>query len=146
MKNIYYIFVLLVLWSCKTKKITTNNELKTENSTISAKDFTIVNGDSILKEDLLYTLKNVQIENKHLIAKMQYGGGCVKPHIFQLVTNGLIDEKGNMSFFILHKTHNDYCKALLTEERIFDLSELYDLKSERLKTITINEMKNLPLH
>ena len=148
MKYAYFLIAFVFLVSCKTKKISTNNvqDFDNKNELIENKAFTIQNFTSLNKEDLLFSIKEARIVNEQLFVNLQYGGGCVKPHVFELVTNGLINERGNMSFYVLHKTHNDNCKALLMEEKVFNLSELYNLKSELLKTITINEMKELPLH
>lgn len=143
--SFYFLFFILV--ACKTKDLTNNNEVVQENKIeiIKNKSFSIMDLNQIDKQDLLFNINEVGVENKQLKVNLQYGGGCVKPHVFELVTNGLIDKNGNMSFYLLHKTHNDKCKALLIENHVFDLTKVYNLKSNLLKTITINETKLLPL-
>ncbi|MEZ4979266.1 MAG: hypothetical protein R2772_08200 [Chitinophagales bacterium] len=101
--------------------------------------------DNIAKEDLLYHIENVEIKNKELKVVVQYGGGCIKPHLFELQTDGAIVEDGMMHFFLLHKSRNDMCKALIIEELSFDLSLLYDLESELLKGIVLNKDFKLSL-
>jgi hypothetical protein len=80
-----------------------------------------------------------------LLVQVQYGGGCIKPHVFKLVTDGIIDKEGGMDFYLLHKTHDDMCKALLMEDLIFDLAQIYSLKSEVLSNIRLNKMPKIDL-
>ncbi|MCB0509358.1 MAG: hypothetical protein H6579_03910 [Chitinophagales bacterium] len=108
-------------------------------------DFQFSDLDKIPKEDLLYHIEKVELKNKSLSIVVQYGGGCVKPHHFELHTDGRISEEGNMNFFLLHKTRNDMCKALIIEELNFDLSLLYQLESKLLKGIVLNKDFKLSL-
>lgn len=147
MKYILYLIISFTFLSCKTKDLTNNKITLEENKVglIESNAFSILNLEEIDKQDLLFNINELSIENNQLIAVVQYGGGCVKPHVFELVTDGLINEDANMNFYILHKTHDDKCKALIIEKLSFDLNNLYNLKSNLLKTITINAMKELPL-
>lgn len=108
-----------------------------------ATPFTLGMLDTPEKADLLFSIKGVSIEEKNLRVEVQYGGGCVKPHVFELLTDGIIDANGNMKFQLLHRTHNDLCKALIMETLVFDFSRLYDLNSEKLKSFTINQQRKM---
>ena len=146
----YLLMCFLVLSSCKAKKdlqATTSGEVKSEVVENSPKKltFSIESIDDISKEDLLFSIKDVKIADKKLAVQVQYGGGCVKPHVFELVTDGVIDQTGNMDFYLLHKTHGDKCKALLIENLVFDIENLYSLKSEVLTTVKLNNMRKIDL-
>ncbi|MBL6875881.1 MAG: hypothetical protein ISR01_03725 [Chitinophagales bacterium] len=148
MKNFLKIFLLifLVISSCKAKKAV--SETAEGDETIELLDlgnkmqsFQIGEIDEPVKEDLMFVIKDLTILEKKVEIKVQYGGGCVKPHVFELYTDGVLDKTGNMDFYLLHKTHSDYCKALIMETLVFDLNPLYDLQSQKLKTIRINDLR-----
>lgn len=141
----------LLLFACKAKKdlsLVETDAVKSELVEIEnpLKSFTMGSLDNIAKEDLLYSLKEVKIADKKIAVQVQYGGGCVKPHLFELITDGVIDQSGNMNFYLLHKTHNDRCKALMIEDLVFDLENLYKLQSDVLKTIRLNNMRKIDLN
>ena len=95
------------------------------------------------KADLLFSIRNLSWAGEQLKIDVQYAGGCVRPHVFDLSTDGIIDASGNMAFQLLHRTHNDFCKALMMETLVFDFSSLYQLNSEKLKTFTINQQDKM---
>lgn len=143
----HYLFIVLfssiLFTSCKIGKLnkaeqTNINELDLKSASF-ASNIVFASLSNIAREDLLYYIEQVDFKNKELIIEVQYGGGCVKPHLFELHTDGNIGEDGNMHFFLLHKTRNDMCKALILEELRFDLSMLYDLESNVLKGIVLNK-------
>ena len=98
MKYATYLILTLLFLSCKTKKISNENveELQNKLENIENSDFKIQNLDTIDKQDLLFSIKEVKIIDKQLTVNLQYGGGCVSPHVFELVSNGLINKKGEM--------------------------------------------------
>lgn len=136
MKLILYILLALipVLQSCQTKQIA-----KTVSVSKPTYDFAIINMNDIEIGDLLYKLKGVKLQEGQLFVDVEYSGGCVKPHIFSLVTDGMVRDAGVMKFALLHKTKDDKCKALLKENMTFDISSVLNLGSEKLKEIQINE-------
>ncbi len=131
--------------SCKAKKAASetvrgDGTIKLHDTGNKIQSFQIGEIDEPVKEDLMFVIKDLTILEKKVEIKVQYGGGCVKPHVFELYTDGVLDNSGNMDFYLLHKTHNDYCKALIIEALVFDLKPLYDLQSQKLKTIRINDL------
>lgn len=144
------LLALLLLSACKAKKAASNelaNLEKVENLESAKKPagFEVTSIDKVSKEDLLFHINKMAIKDKMLTVQVKYGGGCVKPHVFELVTNGIISKEGGMNFYLLHKTHNDMCKALLIEDLSFDLAQLYNLQSSVLKNIQINKMPKIDL-
>lgn len=144
------LLIFLLLLGCKAKKaavVSVQNEKEIEliPSSFKAQDFKIVNAAVIDKADLMFSMKGITLMEKMVEVKVQYGGGCVKPHIFELVTDGVIDDQGNMKFHLLHKTHHDKCKALLMESLVFNLEPLYNLESEKLKSFQVNNMRKIEL-
>jgi len=132
--------------SCKAKKAASetvrgDGTIKLHDTGNKIQSFQIGEIDEPVKEDLMFVIKDLTILEKKVEIKVQYGGGCVKPHVFELYTDGVLDNSGNMDFYLLHKTHNDYCKALIIEALVFDLKPLYDLQSQKLKTIRINDLR-----
>lgn len=144
-----FLWIAILFTSCKTRKqnkmeVSHLNEI-THKSVDSSSNLIFASLNNIAKEDLLYHIENVDFKNRELKIVVQYGGGCVKPHLFELHTDGAIMEDGMMHFFLLHKTRNDMCKALIIEELSFDLSILYDLESKLLKGIVLNKDFKLSL-
>lgn len=134
MKFIFTTFLMvLTLGACQQKQLATKNAVS-----VLQYDFAIVNMSNISKEDLLYKLKEVKLEGNFLYVDVEYSGGCVKPHVFSLVTNGLVRKDGVMEFAVLHKTKDDKCKALLTENIAFDISSIINLQSQKLKELELN--------
>jgi hypothetical protein len=145
-----FLVIFLLLFGCKAKKIpvsTVENEKKivVVEPKFKASTFQIGSLDDIDKEDLMFNLKGMSLEEDKLVLNVQYGGGCLKPHVFELVTDGVIDNSGTMDFYLLHKTHDDRCKALLMETLVFDFKPLYDLQSEKLMNYRINNNRKMEL-
>lgn len=148
-KSISLVIILfLLLLGCKAKKAASNSvvdEVKSEGLMPSdeAKAFIIGDIDNVGKADLMFSMKEIELKGNKLEIAVQYGGGCVRPHVFELVSDGVIDSKGNMDFFLLHKTHNDMCKALIMETLVYDFQPLFNLKSEKLKSFKVNDMRKM---
>ena len=144
MKQFFYVFVFLFLVSCKSKDglVSSPRVQDGEVVVVEGKKALLFNVGMLNepdKADLLFSIRNLSLADKQLKIDVQYAGGCVRPHVFELVTDGIIDTNGNMAFQLLHRTHNDFCKALIMETLVFDFSSLYQLNSEKLKTFTINQ-------
>jgi hypothetical protein len=76
-----------------------------------------------------YHIKEVAINGDSISIKVQYGGGCVKPHIFEIVELKN-DNDSRIQLHLLHLTTNDRCKALLRETLTFDLKPYFNLNSK----------------
>jgi len=105
------------------------------------KNVTIVEKIELKEEDLKFSIQNASQIGHGFRVKVQYGGGCVKPHVFELITDGIISKQGNIQFWLLHKTHDDLCKALINEELMFDVSEITIFNQNKLKTLQVNELE-----
>ena len=72
-----------------------------------------------------YTLGLVEATGITLTATVTYGGGC-SPHRMDLVAWGawMESEPVQINALITHDDGDDICDALVTEERVFDLSPL----------------------
>lgn len=144
MKPYFFLFFLYVLslTACKSKKVVEHYQddlvLVEQKKQSATDDFSIASLDNIQKEDLMYQLKDIQLKNDSIIFDVSYSGGCVRPHEFELVTDGVILANGQLHFYLLHKTHDDYCKALLMEQRSFNLQRIFELKSEKLSQLVVN--------
>lgn len=137
--NFYHFFVITFLFiSCKAKQeIAVSKDQKIVSNTVN-QTFFVGSINSIDKEDLLFQMVSANLMDQVLNIQVQFGGGCISVHQFELVTNGVITADGVMEFFVLHKTHDDYCKALLIKDLTFNLNEIYNLESEKLKSIKLN--------
>lgn len=72
-----------------------------------------------------YTLGAVEASGRTLTAEVTYGGGCA-PHRMDLVAWGgwLESNPVQVNALVTHDDGGDRCKALVTQERAFDLSPL----------------------
>ncbi|MEY2923890.1 MAG: hypothetical protein RLZZ337_430 [Bacteroidota bacterium] len=116
--------VILVLTSCKARKKTI--EVPTQKE--------------IDKKDLSYTFISSEIVGDSLVAKLQYGGGCIKPHQFSLVQTPRV-KADEVNIYLLHTTYDDRCKALVRTEQKFSIASL--LKDNSIKSIKLNGEKEL---
>lgn len=92
------------------------------------------------KKDLSYTFISSEIVGDTLVAKLQYGGGCVKPHQFSLVQTPRV-EKGEVNIWLKHTTYDDKCKALVRTEQKFSIATL--LKDATISSIKLNGEKEM---
>ena len=92
------------------------------------------------RSELKYTFISSEIVEDSLVAKIQYGGGCIKPHVFNLVQTNK-DDNGRAYLWLLHKTTDDKCKAIVRTTRTYDVSTL--LKDSTVKSIQLNGDKIL---
>lgn len=145
---LFILTLIIVLSACSSNKKNTKEYEKLQSKPEflklkeqgMVKSLTISENILINEVDLNFTPNEVFQIGHGLRVKVQYGGGCVKPHIFELVTNGEISKKGNIQFWLLHKTHDDFCKALIQEELMFDISEITIFNQTKLKTIQLNDL------
>ena len=89
---------------------------------------------------LKYTFISSGIVEDSLQVKVQYGGGCVRPHEFLLVQTKS-DSVGQANIYLLHTTLNDRCRALVRAERSFSISSL--LQDSAITSIVLNGEKEL---
>ena len=94
------------------------------------------------RAELKYTFISSEIVGDSLEVKLQYGGGCIKPHLFDLVQTAST-EQGEVVLWLLHKTLDDKCRALVKTEVKFDISSV--LGKEGVTSIKLNGEKELLL-
>jgi hypothetical protein len=72
-----------------------------------------------------FQLISTQCSGDTLILEVQYGGGC-ETHDWKLSTNRLWLKSmpPKMNLHLEHDSHNDMCRALITEKLYFNLSPL----------------------
>jgi hypothetical protein len=72
-----------------------------------------------------YSMLDASVAGDVLRVRVQYGGGC-NPHEFQVVAwNGWMESYPvQVRVFLSHDAFGDQCRALITEERYFDLDPL----------------------
>ncbi|MGB1248311.1 MAG: hypothetical protein ACPG4Z_05460 [Chitinophagales bacterium] len=148
MRFTLYIMMIFLAFSCKSKEQvsqseTMKNEIvetKNEENSVEAlvPMITIVESSTPTTEELRFKISKITTEDNFITVDLSYGGGCIKPHEFSLETTGIINENGMMELTLKHHTHNDLCKMLIMEKRIFNIAPLLDLKSEKLKGYIIN--------
>lgn len=80
-------------------------------------------------EEMRFKIKNITQKDEALVVEVQYSGGCVDNHVFELYSTGKPDENGVIDMFLLHKTKGDLCKMLLMQQRVFDISKLSNRKN-----------------
>ena len=148
MSKHFFLFTFLVIsiFSCKSKdglmsyeEVQQNphlNQLKeqglvTELKIVDKLDISEFDTSSI-------NLANVRHKGHAMVVELSYGGGCVEPHVFELVTDGSMDSERNVKMWLLHKTHDDKCKKLITQQLTFDVSPLETLKLKRVKSFNVN--------
>jgi hypothetical protein len=104
-------------------------------------DIIIVDEIKINEADLKYTILDVRHNAHALLVELEYGGGCIDPHVFELISDAEINKDGIVDMWLLHKTHDDLCKALIKRQLVFDISYITTLKSKKLKAIRFNNDK-----
>jgi hypothetical protein len=89
---------------------------------------------------LKYTFISSEIQGDSLNVKLQYGGGCVKPHEFKLVRTAST-LPGEVNLYLLHTTLTDKCKALVRTELNFAINTL--IQDTSINSIKLNGEKEM---
>ncbi len=92
------------------------------------------------KQELKYTFISSNVVGDSLNVKVQYGGGCIRPHIFNVMQTPRI-KPNEVNIWLLHKTLDDRCKALVRVEHNFDIAPL--LQDSTVTSIKLNGLKEL---
>ena len=82
---------------------------------------------------LNYTVNSKSIEDENLIIKVQYGGGAIRPHEFDLVEQSI--SKDSVNLVLLHLTQNDRARAIMRSELSYNIR--YYLKKNLI--ISLND-------
>lgn len=141
--------LLFATLACKSKDKLMSYEEVQENPYLNemkekglVQELKIVENANFVERDTLFTIKEVRHMGHALLVEISYGGGCVEPHVFELITDGTMDKSGAVYFWLLHKTHDDECKKLIHKQLTFDISPLETLKLRKVKSIKVNQVNS----
>lgn len=123
---IVILLTFLLFMTCKTREKNINFPYKVVSE--------------INDEYTRYLLQDVAIKGDSISIKVQYGGGCVKPHVFEIVELRS-DNDSKFQLYLLHLTTNDRCRALLRETLTFVLKPYFDQNS---KSVFLNGQQIYP--
>lgn len=101
----------------------------TDKQEIIIEDISIKRKFDKTDEEMRFKFKIVEQKDEALVLQVNYGGGCVDHHVFELYSTGKPDENGVVDLFLLHKTTGDLCKMLIIQNRIFDINKLTKRKN-----------------
>lgn len=110
------ICTLFLLAMCHPSKKTANTHSTSLLPAISISDSLVALPDSQL---LRFTLLSTELYSDSVVFKLKYGGGCIKPHVFQCYSTGISDDSGIKDIFLSHLTLNDRCKAIVYSEKTY---------------------------
>jgi len=152
LKFILPIATIIVFSSCNSSRYTKMyEEIKTDTKLIDLKEqgllfeLKVVEEIDIKEADLKFTITESNQQAHALYIEVQYSGGCVEPHVFELISTTEVGKDGIADVWLLHKTHDDLCKALIKKKLYFDVSDITALKTKKLKHIRINNEHLLKL-
>lgn len=122
MKYVWLLVLVCCLLApaCKSKKKpveTTENDIQL----VTLYEEPVLPPDS---SDLDFTILDAIAYTDSVQVRIRYGGGCVKPHVFEMYTSAVPDTTGVINLYLMHKTHNDRCRALVFTQRTFLWSHL----------------------
>jgi hypothetical protein len=133
MKNLYFVFVLFFILSCKTKQNTTSENPtaevpKTENEMLN-KEYPDINikaqiGNTEMESSSVQLLK-ASVEGNFLTLKIGYSGGCAE-HSFEFIGSKMIAKSlpPIRSIRLLHNANGETCRMYIERKLIIDLREL----------------------
>ena len=132
------VLLLMANFACTTtnKNFSENSVVKSaivnsenEKQEIIIDDINVKRKFDKADEEMRFKIKNITQKDDALMVEVQYSGGCVDNHVFELYSTGKPDENGVIDMFLLHKTKGDLCKMLLMQPRVFDISKLSNRKN-----------------
>lgn len=94
-------------------------------------------------EELRFKINKIEQQDAALKIDVQFGGGCLDNHVFELYTTGKPDENGVVDMYLLHKTTGDLCKALLMQPRYYNIGKLTNRKN--ISAFRINDSQVISL-
>ena len=102
----------------------------------SSKTTVLKEVDTIETHYRIYKLNSWQLEEDTLRIDVNYGGGAIDPHEFELVRKRT-DDASVAELWLLHLTLHDPAEAWLNTKLSFDIRHL--LRDKNIKKITLNE-------
>lgn len=118
----------MVMMQCKKHKAAAANNDQGHASTTSASpvipSFKIQADGGANEPSDNFTLNDARISGDTLIVEVSFGGGC-KEHDFELYSSGMWMKSmpPKMALRLVHRAHEDNCRAYLTQTRKFLLKD-----------------------
>ena len=114
----YSIIVLVMLFSCSTRKGVNNSISQSKE----IQKLIIQANYQVPKDNAPFYIEKAQLINNKLNVIVKYPGGC-KEHDFQLYTDGsfLKSFPPKINLYLEHNSNNDFCKSLLQDSLVFDI-------------------------
>jgi hypothetical protein len=114
--------LILFMVACKQKKAVVANAPNQMPPPIGIWEAPVKAPDSI---HLRFQIMETTLFSDSLVFNLRYGGGCIKPHVFQCYTSGMKDGSGIADLFLSHHTLDDHCKALVFTRRTYSWAGIF---------------------
>lgn len=139
MKYLIIPFAALTLFACKNKADMQTSEVAvvTEEQTADAAEVKpiIIDPDYRMKEDQdPFNISATKIEGDILTIIVSYSGGC-EDHVFDLYTNKkyMKSMPPQLNLILEHDGNGDACRAMISQDLKFDISEIKTAMSPNLR-------------
>lgn len=120
---LFLLGVFVLITECKPKKTALNDATLALPPQISIWEAPV---NPPAEEFLHFQLLETVLFDDSVQFKLKYGGGCIKPHIFECYTSGMKSQDGVFDLYLIHKTKDDRCKALVHTERTYYWGNLFN--------------------
>ncbi len=119
MKIASSLFILFILFACKTPKVI--QELDTDSV---EKIYLTGELGKIMHDNSAFVMEKVRLEGHKLFVDINYSGGC-EEHNFRVVGNPSISKSlpPVRSIQIQHDSKGDKCKKLIKKQLVIDISQ-----------------------
>ena len=133
MKNLYLIFGVCLILSCKSKQNIGSEKVETEISTdetdITNKEYSDINvkakiGDTKIESSSVQILKS-SIDGNLLTLKIGYSGGCTE-HSFEFIGSEMIAKSlpPIRNVRLIHHSNGETCRIYIERKLVIDLRDL----------------------
>ena len=151
MKNLYLIFGVCLILSCKSKQNIGSEKVETEISTdetdITNKEYSDINvkakiGDTKIESSSVQILKS-SIDGNLLTLKIGYSGGCAE-HSFEFIGSEMIAKSlpPIRNVRLIHHANGETCRIYIERKLVIDLRDLaYEKKSGSQIKLNISGQK-----
>ncbi len=132
----YSIFLFAILFgSCRVSKEVSS----AEDLNDAIPNLIIQDNYKPAKDNGLFKIIKVNVNNDILTIYLQYSGGC-KEHEFKLYTNKNYSKSNppKLNLSLEHNTNQDFCKSIVLDTLVFDISKAkYPGKDKKYTVILI---------
>jgi hypothetical protein len=133
---IYSLLAITIIGACsKNEPFSNEGEILFTSLTSSDCDSVVfVPLDLIDYKTDPFEMKGVSIVDNNLMLQVQYGGGCGEADFSLLVNEAFMESSPVQVQAVVIFNDNDMCKAIVTRELCFDLTELAELYQASYQT------------